>query len=154
MQIRTYNGKKIEVSLDADLANSNLIALPALIDPHVHFRTPGAEHKEDWITGSAAAWAGGVTTVIEMPNNNPAVVDYASLMSKKKIIDEQIAQSGRALKYYLYLGATPTNWTEFEKCRDEVIGIKLFMGASTGNLLVEIWPTKKKSLPKRHDWVC
>jgi len=137
MQIRTYNGKKIEVSLDVDLANNNLVALPALIDPHVHFRTPGAEYKEDWVTGSAAAIAGGITTVIDMPNNNPPAVDYASLMAKKKIIDEQIAQSGRALKYYLYLGATPANWTEFEKCRDEVIGIKLFMGASTGNLLVD-----------------
>ncbi|MFA7653926.1 MAG: amidohydrolase family protein [Candidatus Magasanikbacteria bacterium] len=137
MEIPTYNSKKIEVSLDVDLANNNLIALPALIDPHVHFRTPGAEHKEDWITGSSAAFAGGVTTVIDMPNNNPPAIDYVSLISKKKIIDDQITQSGRPLKYYLYLGATPTNWTEFEKCHDEVIGIKLFMGASTGNLLVD-----------------
>jgi len=137
MLIHTYDNKKIELALPSELADRTLVALPALIDPHVHFRTPGAEHKEDWLTGSAAAFAGGVTTVIDMPNNSPAVVDYASLISKKKIIDGQIAQSGRALKYHLYLGATPTNWTEFKKCRDEVIGIKLFMGASTGNLLVD-----------------
>ena len=137
MKITTYNNQTIDVNLPEKLSGNNLIAIPAFIDPHVHFRTPGAEHKEDWITGSAAAFAGGVTTVIDMPNNNPPAIDYASLVSKKKIINEQVAESGRALKYYLYLGATPTNWIEFEKCRDEAIGIKLFMGASTGNLLVD-----------------
>ncbi|MFA6486221.1 MAG: dihydroorotase [Candidatus Magasanikbacteria bacterium] len=136
MKITTYNNQ----SIDADItpaSGASLVALPGLIDPHVHFRVPGAEHKEDWITGSAAALAGGVTTVIDMPNNTPPVIDYASLMSKKKIVDEQIAPSGHALRYFFYLGATPTNWIEFEKCQREVIGIKLFMGASTGDLLVD-----------------
>ncbi len=136
MKIKTYNNQTIEVNLPENISG-NLLALPALIDPHVHFRTPGAEHKENWITGSAAALAGGVTTVIDMPNNNPPAIDYDSLMAKKKIIDAQLAQAESKLKYRLYLGATPTNFTEFEKCKNEVVGIKLFMGASTGNLLVD-----------------
>ena len=147
MLIPTYNGKNIEVEIELALGSKNLTALPALIDPHVHFRVPGSEYKEDWITGSAAALAGGVTTVIDMPNNNPPVIDYHSLMAKKKIINQQLqsppkagpplAETNQAINYFLYLGATSTNWTEFEKCKNEVIGIKLFMGASTGNLLVD-----------------
>lgn len=115
----------------------NLVALPALIDPHVHFRTPGGEHKEDWITGAKAAIAGGVTTVIDMPNNAPSITDHRSLINKQKIIEEQLQQINIPLKYYLYLGATADNWSEFAKCKDEIIGIKLFMDASTGNLLVD-----------------
>lgn len=136
MLIKTWDNQ--EIDLPIEVANANdLIALPALIDPHVHFRTPGAEQKENWITGVEAALAGGVTTVFDMPNNNPAVVDYESLMKKKQIIDEQIKSTGKQLNYQLYLGATPSNYSEFAKCKNDIIGIKLFMGASTGNLLVE-----------------
>lgn len=84
MKIKTYANKIIEIDLNDLSENSNLLALPALIDPHVHFRVPGAEHKEDWQTGARAAVAGGYTTVIDMPNNNPPVINYAGLMEKKK----------------------------------------------------------------------
>jgi len=137
MKISTFNNQTIEVDLPGYQSDHGLIAIPALIDPHVHFRTPGAEHKEDWTTGNAAAMAGGVTTVVDMPNNNPPAIDYDSLMAKKRIIDQQLQTTNQPINYFLYLGATPANWTEFEKCRPEVIGIKLFMGASTGDLLVD-----------------
>ena len=111
--------------------------LPALIDSHVHFRTPGAEHKENWISGAKAAFAGGVTTVIDMPNNNPAIIDLETLLNKKSLINAQLKEVGLNLHYHLYLGATANNYLEFEKCKDQIIGIKMFMSASTGTLLVD-----------------
>ncbi|MEK9182932.1 MAG: dihydroorotase [Patescibacteria group bacterium] len=114
----------------------NIITLPGLIDPHVHFRVPGGEHKEDWITGARAALAGGFTTVIDMPNNNPPTTSQIALAEKRKIIDEQLRQAGIPLHHYFYLGAAADNLDEFGKTREKIIGIKLFMGASTGELLV------------------
>ena len=115
----------------------NIVTLPGLIDPHVHFRTPGSGHKENWITGARAAIAGGFTTVIDMPNNDPQAIGRAALAEKRKIIDEQLRQTGIPLRRYFYLGATADNSNEFKKTRDEIVGVKLFMGASTGNLLVD-----------------
>ena len=141
MKIKTWDNKLIEMDLPEKFKGRKLLVLPALIDPHVHFRTPGSEYKEDWITGSNTALAGGVTTVIDMPNNNPAVIDCESLMAKKKIIESQI---DKKIKYHLYLGATDNNLDEIEKCKNEIIGVKVFMGSSTGNLLVD----KKESQAK------
>ena len=62
------------------------ITLPGLIDCHVHFRVPGQEYKEDWITGSAAALAGGVTGVVDMPSNVPPVLTLADIERKHQII--------------------------------------------------------------------
>lgn len=136
MKVRAYDNQYLELNLVGLNSTSNLIALPALIDPHVHFRAPGAEHKEDWQTGAQAAINGGYTTVIDMPNNNPPIIGYAGLMAKKKIINGQLKQAGLSLNYALYLGATKNNLDEFAKCAPYIAGIKLFMGASTGNLLV------------------
>jgi len=60
------------------------IRMPGLIDPHVHLRDPGATHKEDWDSGTAAALAGGFTTVCDMPNNTPPVTDAESLAAKQQ----------------------------------------------------------------------
>lgn len=113
------------------------ITIPALIDPHVHFRTPGGEYKEDWQTGSRAALAGGVTTVFDMPNNTPATTSLELIQTKKNLIATQLHLENSQLRYHLYLGATANNVTEFAACKNEIIGVKLFMGASTGNLQVE-----------------
>jgi len=134
MLIKTYNQETIEIDLP-DLAG-NLIALPALIDPHVHFRTPGQEHKEDWVTGAQAALAGGVTTVLDMPNNDPAITGNTTLQLKKDLIAKQLAKVDIPLHYYLYLGATGDNLKEIRQLKDKVVAIKVFMGSSTGNLLV------------------
>jgi len=137
MEIKTWDNKKIDIKLPEHARSDNLLILPALIDPHLHFRTPGAEYKEDWITGSQAAFAGGVSTVFDMPNNNPSCTDFTSLQNKKELIKKQLKASQIPLNFYLYLGATPANLNKFDKCKNEIIGIKMFMGSSTGNLLVD-----------------
>ncbi|MBI2484067.1 dihydroorotase [Candidatus Uhrbacteria bacterium] len=116
---------------------TGLTVFPALIDPHVHFRVPGGEHKEDWETGARAAIAGGVTTVFDMPNNTPPCTTLERVTEKKKLIEEQLERVGMPLRQYLYLGADETTVDEIEKVREQVIGIKVFLGASTGNLLIE-----------------
>ncbi|MEK7643678.1 MAG: dihydroorotase [Patescibacteria group bacterium] len=115
---------------------TKIISLPALIDPHVHFRVPGGEYKEDWRTGTRAAAAGGVGTVFDMPNNTPSITTLELLLAKKKLIDAQLAEVGSQLKYQLYLGADKNRLPEIARCREWIIGVKMFMGASTGDLLV------------------
>ena len=150
MEIKTYNNRTIKISETAfPYSNSdNLIALPALIDPHVHFRTPGQEYKENWESGAGAARAGGITTVFDMPNNDPPVTDAISLRAKKEIINEQLKNIGIPLRYYLYFGATNGNLNKIEEVKNEIIGIKLFMGASTGNLLISRLEDQKKWFAK------
>lgn len=105
--------------------------LPGAIDVHVHFRTPGNTQKEDWTTGSKAALAGGVTTVLDMPNNQPPIVDAKSLAQKRKLV---AAKS--LVNYGLYAGATPDNILTITKLKGAV-GVKVFMGSSTGSLLLD-----------------
>lgn len=124
--------------------NNSLVSLPALVDPHVHFRVPGGEQKENWETGARAAIAGGVTTVFDMPNTTPPTTSLELLRAKKKMIDEQLAQAGIPLHYGLWFGATADNLDEIRKAKDEIVGIKIFMGASTGNLLVDGKEDQKK----------
>lgn len=114
-----------------------LVRLPGLIDAHVHFRTPGAEHKEDWISGARAAVHGGITTVFDMPNNNPACVDPDSFLQKKSLIDKQLKECGIPLNYKLFFGADKNHILSVGKVSDQVIGVKIFMGSSTGGLVME-----------------
>jgi len=124
---------ELDVVLDAE---GRLMAIPALIDPHVHFRTPGQEHKENWISGAQAAVHGGVTTVIDMPNNTPSCITLERLLEKKKLINQQLSEAKIPLHYALYLGADQNHLDEIAKAKNEVIGIKVFMGSSTGDLLM------------------
>lgn len=109
-----------------------LLALPGLIDPHVHFRVPGGEHKEDWQTGSSAALHGGVTTVFDMPNTDPALVDIDGIDKKVHLIGNP------PIDYRLLFGATESNWWQIPYLADDerIAGIKIYMGSSTGNLLI------------------
>lgn len=118
-------------------ASSRIITLPALVDPHVHFRTPGAEHKENWMTGAKAAIAGGVTTVLDMPNTDPSCRDLTTLREKKARIDAQLEEAGIPLRYGLYIGADSDFLDQIEPCKDDIVGIKAYLGHSTGDLLVE-----------------
>lgn len=113
------------------------ITIPALIDPHVHFRTPGGEHKEDWASGTRAALSGGVATVFDMPNTSPATTSLELVRTKKALIAETLQKSDQQIRYHVYLGATENNVGELAAAKDEIVGVKLFMGASTGNLQVE-----------------
>jgi dihydroorotase len=105
--------------------------LPGLIDPHVHFRTPGNPEKEDWITGSKAALAGGVTTVLDMPNTKPPTIDASSLALKRAMVSKDAM-----VNYGFFAGATNDN-VEQMKAMKGVAGVKIFMGSSTGSLLVD-----------------
>ncbi len=110
---------------------SGLFVLPGIIDAHVHFRDPGDTENEDWQTGSAAAAAGGVTTVFDMPSTNPPVDTVANLLLK-----EAIAQAKSHVDYGLYglLGAK--NLSELEALsKHGVIGFKCFMSSSLSGRL-------------------
>ena len=104
---------------------------PGIIDPQVHFRDPGLTHKEDLRTGSMAAAAGGVTTFFEMPNTNPATTTI------KKLNDKYDTASKKSIvNYSFFLGATADNINEIKNLKDNC-GLKIFMGSSTGDLLVD-----------------
>jgi dihydroorotase len=111
------------ISIDA----GGLLCLPNLIDPHVHFRTPGLEHKEDWITGSRAAFKGGITTVFDMPNVIPPTTTAERLKQKFSKIEFQLAQSKLPLNYKLFFGVEEDTLGEIEKVKDKIIGLKVFM---------------------------
>tara|TARA_Y100001970_G_scaffold114623_1_gene142960 strand:+ start:152 stop:1489 length:1338 start_codon:yes stop_codon:yes gene_type:complete len=112
---------------------SNLHLMPGMIDDQVHFREPGLTHKADIGTESAAAVAGGTTSFMEMPNVSPPTTDSAAL--KKKF---EIAKKKSHANFSFYLGATNDNLDEILSVdTDLCCGIKVFMGASTGNLLVD-----------------
>ena len=110
-------------------AAGNLL-LPGVIDPQVHFREPGNEHKEDLASGSRAAVRGGVTSFLEMPNTAPPTTTQAAL-------DEKLARAARksVANYGFFIGATPDN-LEALNTVTPACGIKIFMGSSTGSLLV------------------
>lgn len=135
--IQTVDGRRIDHFIPSDhpktIDGTDLVLLPALIDPHVHFRTPGAEHKENWETASQAAIAGGVTTVFDMPNNTPSCITAQRLQQKKQLIDHQLKIP---LHYGLYLGADQNHLDEIPKVKDQIVGVKIYMGSSTGDLLM------------------
>ncbi|WP_122082547.1 dihydroorotase [Vibrio coralliirubri] len=107
--------------------------LPGMIDDQVHFREPGLTHKGSIATESRAAVAGGITSYMEMPNVNPATTTIEALERKFDIA----AQSSLA-NYSFYLGATEDNLEQIKQLDPKNhCGVKVFMGASTGNLLVE-----------------
>jgi dihydroorotase len=117
---------------------SGLHVLPGVIDTQVHFREPGLEQKEDLETGSRAAVMGGVTAVFEMPNTRPLTTSAAALADKVR------RARGRMLcDFAFYVGATRENVDELPALErlEASAGIKVFMGASTGDLLVEDEPT-------------
>lgn len=110
-----------------------LTVLPGVIDTQVHFREPGLEHKEDLASGTAAAAMGGVTAVFEMPNTKPSTATTAELNEKLK------RAAGRThCDYAFYVGATAENVEHLPELELQpgCAGVKLFMGASTGDLLV------------------
>lgn len=107
--------------------------LPGVIDEHVHFRDPGMTQKADITSESRAAAAGGVTSIMDMPNTSPQTTTLEAWEEKMQMM----AQKSR-VNYACYFGATNTNYTQFPKLdRQRVCGIKLFMGSSTGNMLVD-----------------
>lgn len=112
---------------------SGLYLLPGIIDDQVHFREPGLTYKEDIYHGSKAAVAGGVTSFMDMPNVKPPSLTQALLQERY-----EIAARTSLANYSFYMGVSNDNVEEVLKTNPETVcGIKIFMGASTGNMLVD-----------------
>lgn len=106
-----------------------LTKLPNLTDVHVHMREPGATHKEDWDSGTSAALAGGFSTVLAMPNTNPAVVDPETL---KKSLDAA-SQKSRC-DYAQFMGGSIANAQTVSQLANQVAGLKLYLDQTYGDL--------------------
>jgi len=145
---------RAEISSDADsLENSKIdetgadvltitdyegmLVFPGFIDPHVHFRypSPTSEHSEDWLSGSLCALAAGVTTVLEMPNTNPATVDEHGLNVKLEHI-----KSNSLINYGIYGGLTKNN-LEFLLETPEIKAVKVYLASTTGDMLIDNLPS-------------
>jgi dihydroorotase len=121
----------IQASADQVIDATGLHLLPGVVDDQVHFRDPGLTHKEDLHTASRACAKGGVTTFLEMPNTNPNTISQEALENKLALA------AGKSLvNYGFYVGATPDNVEELRTAH-RTPGIKIFIGSSTGNLLVD-----------------
>lgn len=109
------------------------LLLPGVIDDQVHFRDPGFPHKGDIASESAAAVAGGTTSFMDMPNTDPKTITRELLKAKVASAEHRAHAN-----YAFYFGATNDNLAEIEKLKPgEACGVKVFMGASTGNMLVD-----------------
>jgi len=122
-------GCQADITIDAE----GRVLMPGMIDGHVHFREPGLTHKGDIATESSAAVAGGITSYLEMPNTLPVTTTNERLAQKCRI-----ASQTSLANYAFYLGATHKNLVEIKQVDPKSVGgIKMFMGASTGNMLVD-----------------
>ncbi len=126
-----------EISSDAKetIDAKDLLVLPGCIDTQTHFREPGSTDTEDLHSGSRAAVAGGITAVFEMPNTNPPTSNIKEFQRKL-----DLAKNRMYCNYAFYFGATAENVNQLAKLKDleGCCGIKLFVGSSTGNLLVAL----------------
>jgi dihydroorotase len=131
-RIRAIGRASGEAETEIDAAGLHL--LPGAIDTQVHFREPGMTHKEDLATGTAGAILGGVTTVFEMPNTRPNTTTAAALAEKLAL-----ARGRARCDFAFFIGASPENVGELDALErlPGVCGVKIFMGSSTGTLLVE-----------------
>ena len=128
------HGGLVPESHELVIDGTGLHLLPGVIDPHVHFREPGQPEKEDLESGSRAAAAGGVTAFLDMPNNIPNAIDRFTIEAKIN------AAKKRAITHHgFFIGATKNNVKDLQSVEgmDGVCGIKVFMGSSTGDLLVD-----------------
>ena len=124
-----------EINIEADkiINAKGLHLLPGVIDDQVHFREPGLTHKANIYTESKAAVAGGITSFMEMPNTNPQTLTQKLLEDKY-----QIADQNSIANYTFFMGASNDNLEEVLKTNPKTVGaIKIFMGSSTGNMLVD-----------------
>lgn len=131
-----YEGDELpssELMVDEVIDASGLWLLPGVIDDQVHFREPGLTHKADISTESRAAAAGGVTSFMEMPNTMPLTITVEALEDKYRLGAEK-----SVVNYSFYMGATNSNVDEIKKVDPSMVcGVKVFMGSSTGNMLVD-----------------
>ena len=125
-----------------------MLILPGLIDAHVHLRVPGGEHKEDFITGSSAALAGGFTTLLAMPNTNPPLVTLENWQNAQKQADSQAL-----CDVYHFAGGSEAYLDQIPKLAQQAVGLKLYLDQTFGPLRLqdhaaiekcfELWPADK-----------
>lgn len=123
----------LDTAADTVIDGSGKWLLPGMIDDQVHFREPGNTHKADIASESAAAVAGGITSFMDMPNTNPPTLNAQALADKKAI-----AAKGSLANYAFHLGVSNDNMDDVASIDPKsVSGVKVFLGASTGNMLVD-----------------
>lgn len=125
-----------------------MIVLPGLIDVHVHLRVPGGEHKEDFISGSSAALAGGFTTILAMPNTTPPLVTFENWQKT-----QTQAENEALCDVYHYAGGSETHLDQIPRLAAHAVGLKLYLDATFGPLRLqdpaaiekcfELWPATK-----------
>ncbi len=155
VDIGIQNGKFVEIAPLISNVNSDakvisakgLFVLPGVIDSQVHFREPGLEHKEDLESGTRAAVMGGVTTIFEMPNTNPSTTTQEAFEDKLNR-----AKNRAHSNYAFFVGGARDNVENLAMLEQlpHCSGIKIFMGSSTGSLLVEDDPTLERILRQGH----
>ncbi len=123
--------KNSETGIFNEINGTGKILMPGFFDPHVHFRQPGLEHKENFCTGSKAAASSGVTSFFDMPNTMPATFTTEILEQKR-----QLARKNSLVNFGLYFGAGPNNIEEIKKAKN-IPGTKLYLNATTGNLKMD-----------------
>ena len=151
--IRIKDGVIVDIDLEDSIMPESdeqfvdatgLHLLPGIIDPQVHFREPGQTEKEDLESGSKAAASGGVTAFLDMPNNKPSVSTMAAMIDKLSMAEKKCV-----VHHGFFIGATPDNLSELQAAvglpgngiaHPGICGIKIFMGSSTGDLLVNERP--------------
>ena len=121
----------VQQTADQVIDATGLHLLPGVIDDQVHFREPGLTHKEDLSHATAACAKGGVTTFFDMPNTVPPTTSCDALQAKLKL-----GAQHSMVNYGFYIGATVDNVAELKKAK-RTPGIKIFIGSSTGNMLVD-----------------
>nr|XP_034966181.1 CAD protein [Zootoca vivipara] len=126
------------------MTSQKLIRLPGLIDVHVHLREPGATHKEDFASGTAAALAGGITMVCAMPNTSPAIIDATSFALVQKL-----AEAGARCDYALYVGASSDNATSLGPLAGAAAGLKMYLNDTFSDLKMD-----NVSLWMEVGWAC
>ncbi|XP_025986539.1 CAD protein isoform X1 [Solenopsis invicta] len=147
--LRMVGGKAPRMKTHIDCISSRkMIRLPGLIDVHVHTRDPGAVHKEDFASCTAAALAGGITTIFAMPNTNPAVVDH-----KTFAIAKAQAAAGSRCDYALFVGASSDNYNDIRELAPHVAALKMYLNETFTTLRLtdlSVWIKHFESWPKKH----
>jgi len=119
-----------EIKSDKTIDAKNKIIIPGLVDGHVHFREPGLTYKEDFLTGSMAAAAGGITTVLDMPNTIPPTTNLQRLDEKRRLAKKSI------VNYGFHFGSTDDNIAEIQKVKN-IASVKVYMESTTGDLMID-----------------
>ncbi|XP_071808094.1 multifunctional protein CAD-like [Asterias amurensis] len=141
---RIGGAPRLKTNVDC-MTSNRIVRLPGLIDVHVHLREPGATHKEDFASGTAAALAGGVTMVGVMPNTSPAVTDEPSFL-----LSQKLARLGARCDYGLYLGAAAENSEEVVNIGPMAMGLKMYLNDTFTTLRldnVSLWATHVENWP-------